>query len=161
MRNREHGTMADKHTTSGGTRAAGSSALIVTTDSIPNGVMNADYAAQLGAAGGNAPYTWAMTDGDLPAGLKLSSGGVLSGVPTEATETTFTAQVTDGASAAATQELTISVTSKAEGSENALTRDALARATQVGENVQQHGTGQSALTSDARRRAELAKAGRS
>jgi formylglycine-generating enzyme required for sulfatase activity len=36
----------------------------------------------LDATGGQAPYTWSHFDGSMPAGLNLSSNGVISGTPT-------------------------------------------------------------------------------
>lgn len=61
---------------------------------------------QLSATGGVAPYTWTATG--LPAGLTLSSDGVLSGTPTEAgtTETTFTVTDLRGKTAATTTSIT-------------------------------------------------------
>jgi hypothetical protein len=51
----------------------------------------------LSASGGTAPYTWAVTMGTLPAGLALSSSGMLSGTPTTAGAFSFTVTVTDAA----------------------------------------------------------------
>jgi alpha-tubulin suppressor-like RCC1 family protein len=61
---------------------------------------------QLSATGGVAPYTWTATD--LPAGLTLSSDGILAGTPTEAgtTETTFTVTDLRGKTAATTTSIT-------------------------------------------------------
>ena len=36
---------------------------------------------QLEATGGTAPYTWAVTAGELPAGLTLAANGTLKGIP--------------------------------------------------------------------------------
>lgn len=51
------------------------------------------------AIGGNTPYVW--SSGALPLGLSLSSGGVLSGVPTVAGTTLIMVTVTDASSATA------------------------------------------------------------
>ncbi|MXV17052.1 YDG domain-containing protein [Hufsiella ginkgonis] len=40
------------------------------------------YSRSISAAGGTAPYTYAVTAGALPAGLSLASDGTLSGTPT-------------------------------------------------------------------------------
>ncbi|HVV25009.1 MAG TPA: ExeM/NucH family extracellular endonuclease, partial [Pseudonocardiaceae bacterium] len=47
----------------------------------------------LSASGGTAPYTWTATG--LPAGLAVSSGGVVSGTPTTAGSSTVTVTATD------------------------------------------------------------------
>ena len=52
----------------------------VTTSSLPNATHGAAYSVQLGATGGATPYKWKKV-GTLPKGLKLSSGGLLSGTP--------------------------------------------------------------------------------
>ena len=51
----------------------------------------------LTAAGGVAPYTWAITAGSLPAGLALDPAtGIISGVPNGAAGTSsFTVTVSD------------------------------------------------------------------
>ena len=52
--------------------------LIITTKSLPSGVINIDYPQQqLTVSGGVSPYTWALASGSLlPAGMALSSSGV-------------------------------------------------------------------------------------
>lgn len=59
---------------------------------------------QFVAAGGTAPYTFS---GSVPAGLTLSSGGLLSGTPTAAVNSTYTITVTDGTAATATTAIAI------------------------------------------------------
>jgi flagellar biosynthesis component FlhA len=51
----------------------------------------------LTASGGAAPYVFAVTAGSVPAGLTLSSAGVLSGTPTIPGSSSFTVRATDGA----------------------------------------------------------------
>ena len=54
--------------------------LSVTTAALPDGAVNVPYSALvLQAAGGTPPYRWSATS--LPAGLSLSTTGVLSGTP--------------------------------------------------------------------------------
>ena len=53
------------------------------------------YAAQLGASGGTAPYTFAVTVGALPEGLSLSPSGAITGTPTNAESSSFTIEATD------------------------------------------------------------------
>jgi hypothetical protein len=49
----------------------------------------------LSATGGVAPYTWSVSVGTLPAGLTLSSDGVVSGTPTANGYFAFSVQVLD------------------------------------------------------------------
>jgi len=55
---------------------------------------------QLSASGGTSPYTWAATG--LPAGLSISSSGLISGTPTTAATSSVTATATDAAAKTAT-----------------------------------------------------------
>ncbi len=72
-------------------------ALAITTASpLPAGVVGQAYSQTFtSTAGAGGPYSWSVTSGSLPAGLLLSSGGVLSGDPTTAGDSSFTVQVTD------------------------------------------------------------------
>jgi len=84
--------------------------LTITTTSLPDGETNATYSATLAASGGSGPYTWSITLGALPAGLSLnSSTGAISGRPTSAGTSSFTAKVTDSAARTATASLSITV----------------------------------------------------
>lgn len=53
---------------------------VITTTSLPDGVVGTAYSKQL-AKTGNAG-TWTLSQGSLPAGLSLSTGGLISGTPT-------------------------------------------------------------------------------
>ena len=58
-------------------------ALTIATATLPAAVMGTAYPqTQLQATGGVQPYTWSVPPGTLPAGLTLSSAGVISGTPT-------------------------------------------------------------------------------
>ncbi|HUI84463.1 MAG TPA: Ig domain-containing protein [Candidatus Binatia bacterium] len=84
--------------------------LMITTTSLPNGQVGQNYPqTQLTAAGGLAPYTWAVTTGNLPPGLSLSTDGVISGMPTMSGAFQFTVQVTDSEMNTATAPLSITV----------------------------------------------------
>ena len=65
------------------------------TGSLPNGIVNVPYNQTLQATGGVGPYTYAVTAGALPAGLTLSTGGVVSGTPTAVGASSFTVTATD------------------------------------------------------------------
>lgn len=67
----------------------------VSPGTLPNGAVTAAYSQTLSASGGVAPYSFAVTAGALPAGLSLSSGGVLSGTPTAGGSFNFTLTATD------------------------------------------------------------------
>jgi len=87
---------------------------ITTSTSLADGYPGTAYASvTLAASGGTGTYaSWAVTGGALPAGLTLSSGGVLSGTPTTEGSYSFTVKVTDTASntASATFSLTVEST---------------------------------------------------
>lgn len=55
------------------------------------------YTTTFTTAGGVAPYTYSVVSGALPAGLSLSSGGVLSGTPSGTGNASFTVRRTDAA----------------------------------------------------------------
>jgi hypothetical protein len=89
-----------------------STALTITTTSLPGGVWIAPYSATLAATGGKTPYSWSVTGGFLPLGLSLSKSGVISGRPLLLGTYSFTVKVTDSSSPAktATAKLSIKVT---------------------------------------------------
>jgi Putative Ig domain len=87
-------------------------ALAVTTTSLPAGSAGGSYpATTLQAAGGVAPYSWALVAGsNLPAGLSLSAGGVISGTPTAAGNASVTFIVTDSFTTPETAQATLTLT---------------------------------------------------
>ncbi len=74
---------------------------INTFPTLPASTQNYPYQATLNATGGTAPYTWKLASGSsLPAGLSLSSAGVISGSIAASVglgNYTFSARVTDSA----------------------------------------------------------------
>ncbi len=76
----------------------------------PTAVVNTAYSYTLTAAGGTTPYTWSVNTGTLPAGLTLSSAGVLSGTPTATGSSTFSVNVIDANNGIATTSITLVVT---------------------------------------------------
>jgi len=68
---------------------------ITTAAVLPAGVVNTGYNFTLSAIGGVGPYTWVVPGLGLPAGVTLSSAGVLSGTPSNTGTFAFQAQVTD------------------------------------------------------------------
>jgi len=63
----------------------------------------------LSASGGTGPYTWTIVSGSLPAGVTLSSSGVLSGTATASGTSTFTVKATDSTGGSTTQAFTLGV----------------------------------------------------
>ncbi len=92
------------------TVTAASTPSITTGATLPGGVIGVAYSQTLGASGGTTPYAWTLAAGTLPAGLQLSSAGVLAGTPTTAATSTFTVQVRDAAGAVAAKDFTLTVT---------------------------------------------------
>jgi hypothetical protein len=72
-----------------------STPLTVTTTTLSNATVGVGYSATLTAAGGAAPYLWTLTGGALPAGLALSPGGAITGMPAQQGDSTFSLQVID------------------------------------------------------------------
>jgi hypothetical protein len=65
---------------------------------LPSATVGLSYSATLEASGGTSPYSWSITSGSLPGGLKLdATTGVISGIPTAAGTSDFTVIVTDAA----------------------------------------------------------------
>ena len=74
------------------------SGMTITTQSLPNGVVNVPYVSTtLQQQGGTAPITWSSVG--LPAGLSLTTAGVLSGTPTAAGAANIIVSVTDSSAA--------------------------------------------------------------
>ncbi len=83
--------------------------LAITTTSLPEATADADYAAYVAAAGGELPYSWAVTSGSLPDGVAINGAtGEISGVPTVAGTYDFNVEVTDNAGA--TDEVGFAIT---------------------------------------------------
>ncbi|SNS43420.1 Putative Ig domain-containing protein [Granulicella rosea] len=87
------------------------STLAISTTSLPQGTVSAGYSTTLQSTGGNAPVTWSLATGSsaLPAGLTLSSAGVISGTPTTAGNYSITVQATDSTPASVTKTLALPV----------------------------------------------------
>jgi hypothetical protein len=86
--------------------------LSIQSTSMPGASEGWAYNSFLQADGGSGNYSWAITGGNVPAGLSLSAvNGNISGTPTAAGTSSFTIQVTDtGTLATASASLSITVT---------------------------------------------------
>ena len=82
---------------------------VSTPSPLPSGIVGVPYSLTLAATGGTAPYTWSILFGSLPAGLRISSSGVIAGTPLTAGTQTFTVILSDSAAVPATQALTLAI----------------------------------------------------
>jgi hypothetical protein len=71
-------------------------ALSITTSGLPVATVGSTYSTILSASGGSGTKTWTVAAGSLPAGLSLSSTGVVSGTPSAPGTASFTANVSAG-----------------------------------------------------------------
>lgn len=62
-------------------------------------------ATSLAVVGGKAPIAWSISNGNLPAGVTLSSAGVISGTPTASGAYSFTARAADSNGRSATKPM--------------------------------------------------------
>ncbi|MGH3102914.1 MAG: Ig domain-containing protein [Gaiellaceae bacterium] len=84
--------------------------LMMSPLSFPDAVAGAPYSQSFTiTAGGTPPYSFAVTEGALPAGMTLSSAGILGGTPTEAGSSTFTVVSTDARGARGIFSYTVTV----------------------------------------------------
>jgi Putative Ig domain len=85
--------------------------VVITTTSLPNGVVNAAYSATLQATGGAPPLTWSVTVGSLPTGLVLNGAtGAITGTPTTAGTSSFTVQAADSSTPPLTATKVLAIT---------------------------------------------------
>jgi hypothetical protein len=81
----------------------------ISPSSMPAATLGAQYDQQLSASGGTAPYSWAITDGSLPDGFSLTSGGIVHGKWNEGEASPFTVTVTDATGASTIVSFTLVV----------------------------------------------------
>ncbi len=75
------------------------------------GTVGVPYSQTITASGGTSPYSFAVSGGNLPAGLSLSSAGLLTGTPTAAGTYSFSVQAEDADGCTSTQSYTLAVSS--------------------------------------------------
>jgi uncharacterized protein (TIGR03437 family) len=80
---------------------------IVTPSPLPNGTQEQFYQTGFNAVGGVPPYSWAISSGGLPPGLRLSASGLLEGLPSSSGLFGFTVQVTDANQRSARQQYSL------------------------------------------------------
>ena len=81
----------------------------ITTTTVTSGTIGIRYVATLAAAGGLAPYKWAISAGALPPGLAMSPNGTISGLPIISGDYTVTFSVTDANNLSSLSTLTIAI----------------------------------------------------
>jgi hypothetical protein len=82
--------------------------LAITTSTLPSAKIASAYSSSLQASGGTKPYAWSNVSA-LPAGLKLSAAGVLSGTPTTSGNFSVGVAVKDAGSPAQTASATLKI----------------------------------------------------
>lgn len=83
--------------------ASASCGLEILDEYIPPGFENTVYGGhQMSGYGGSGSYTWSIWSGSLPAGMSLSSSGVISGTPTTAGYSLVYIRMTDNANSSCT-----------------------------------------------------------
>lgn len=92
--------------------------VIDTSSPLPSGTVGTAYSQTFAASSGTPPYSWSVTSGTLPAGLTLSTAGILSGTPTTVMDnSSFTVQATGGGTATKSFSLTVNAGPKMIGLE--------------------------------------------
>ena len=85
--------------------------LAIQTTSLPDGQQGVPYSAGILVSGGTQPYTWAVTSGALPDGVKLNTAtGVISGTPSVSGTFTITVGVNDSSSPVQTKSASYTFT---------------------------------------------------
>ena len=86
--------------TRGYTLTVAAATLAISPATLPDGAYQVAYSQQLSTRGGIAPYSYAVTAGALPAGITLSSAGLVAGTPTAFGQFNVTITATDSATGA-------------------------------------------------------------
>jgi hypothetical protein len=84
----------------------------ITTTTLPNGTVGANYSQTIAFTGGHGPFTWSISAGALPTGFSLNAAtGAITGNSSTANTYNFTVKVVDSSNPAqnATQALSISI----------------------------------------------------
>ncbi len=83
--------------------------IVVAPTALPAATRGTAYSQTLSASGGTAPYTYAVSAGNVPAGLTLASNGTLSGTATVEGSFNFTVTATDANIFTASQAYAVTV----------------------------------------------------
>lgn len=83
--------------------------ITLSPNSLNAGTVSTAYSQKITATGGQAPYTFAVTTGNLPGGLNLANAGTISGTPTNQGVTGFTITATDANSCTGSQAYALTI----------------------------------------------------
>jgi photosystem II stability/assembly factor-like uncharacterized protein len=89
--------------------AAPTDVLMVATEHLPDGVLQAAYSQQLLASHGTGPQTWRSCQGNIPPGVSLLESGLLQGTPTQAGNFRFQVSISDGSEQEAARWLMLTI----------------------------------------------------
>jgi hypothetical protein len=93
--------------------------IVISTTSLPGGLVGIPYGSALQAIGGTPPYTWSVSCGSLPSGFSITTNNAnvigqtitaITGAPTATGTTQFTVKVTDSANPAGSMTQPLSIT---------------------------------------------------
>jgi hypothetical protein len=91
--------------------AASCPVITLSRPTLPSGLLGTAYSQTVTASGGTAPYTYAVSSGDLPPDLLLNTvTGAITGTPTTAGIFNFTITVTDTGGCPGIRAYTVSIT---------------------------------------------------
>jgi hypothetical protein len=93
---------------------ASTASVSITTTALPAASVNVAYSQQLAATGGSGSYTWTLTT--AVNGFSLSSGGLLTGTPTNTTTLSFDVKVVDTSNSSDSATTVLALTVNATGS---------------------------------------------
>ncbi|MDF1565498.1 MAG: putative Ig domain-containing protein [Deltaproteobacteria bacterium] len=79
--------------------------ITILTGLLPSATYEIEYQAHLTATGGQTPYTWSITGGELPAGLDLEEDGRIVGTPIGDGQETLSAFIVEAVDAAGRRDL--------------------------------------------------------
>jgi large repetitive protein len=95
------------------------SAIIITTNSLPDGLVGTSYNQSLQAIGGSGGNKWSIVSGSLPTGLSLDAATAkILGIPTATGTTSFTIEATDSSGSNVTQSLSLTITASSTATPN-------------------------------------------
>lgn len=83
--------------------------LSITTQTVSDADQNGSYSDAITVSGGKSPYVFIKSAGQIPSGITLSDGGILSGTPTTSGSFTFSVTAVDFAGRRATREYRLTV----------------------------------------------------
>jgi large repetitive protein len=84
--------------------------MTITPGTLPNGSVGVAFNQTLAGNGGTPPYTFGVVAGALPAGVTLTSAGILAGTPTSRGTSEPTIRVTDSRGCFAEKSFSMLVT---------------------------------------------------